>query len=107
MPRPFLQMTRLVLTLFMGHITYIVEIFCEGTHHQCLVNLVISVCHPSAFLIIDLLLFYVQVHNFQKVPFVHHFIIFFTKYSTQQYCHIEFPFKIFDKIHNMTLSENY
>ena len=41
----------------------------------------------------------VQVNNFQRVPFVHHFTKQIERFSTQQYyCHVEFLFKVFDKM---------
>ena len=42
-----------------------------------------------------------QVYHFQKVPFGHRFIERFDRFFYKVvYCHVEFPFKFFDKIAN-------
>ena len=41
----------------------------------------------------------IQVNNFQRVLFVHHFIKIFDKFITQQYCYVEL-LKFFDKMVN-------
>ena len=41
----------------------------------------------------------IQVDNFKKVPFILNILSKnLTDYSTQQYCHVKFPFKFFVKL---------
>ena len=40
----------------------------------------------------------VKVNNFQKVSFVYHLSKNLNANFTQHYCHVEYPFKLFDKM---------
>jgi hypothetical protein len=50
----------------------------------------------------------IQVNNLQNIPFCSPFYKKkLSDFSTQQYCHVEFLFKFFDRMIKKRLSENY